>query len=89
MSRRRVRELELELEACKADVKRERTRVLEREEIIVAQQKDFTKRRAGPSKVRNDDAIEEVEKHYKEVVEEKKGVYDCFIFLWLMLTFDH
>ena len=36
MSRRRVRELELELESCKADVKRERTRVLEREEIIVA-----------------------------------------------------
>jgi hypothetical protein len=34
VSRRRVRELKLELESCKADVARERTRVLEREEAL-------------------------------------------------------
>ena len=74
MSRRRVRELELELESCKADVKRERTRVLEREEIIVAQQRDFSKRKVGPSRMPTNNAdIEVLEMRYKEVVEEKKG----------------
>jgi hypothetical protein len=34
VSRRRVRELELELKSCKADVDRERTRVLEREKAL-------------------------------------------------------
>lgn len=72
VSRRRVRELELELEACKAEVKRERTRVLEREQIIVAQQKDFQKRRAAskrPARV-EDLALDD---RYNEAIEEKKG----------------
>lgn len=34
VSRRRVRELELELEACKKDVARERTRIIEHEQSI-------------------------------------------------------
>lgn len=74
VSRRRVRELELELETCKLEVKRERTRVLEREEIIVAQQKDFQKRRSIPSKLPERAASDPVnESRYNEVVEEKKG----------------
>ncbi|KAH8114583.1 centrosome microtubule-binding domain of Cep57-domain-containing protein [Phellopilus nigrolimitatus] len=74
VSRRRVRELELELEACKAEVKRERTRVLEREEIIVAQQKDFQKRRNVPSRPARVDSDPANEGRYNEVVEEKKAL---------------
>ena len=85
ISRRRVRELELELEVCKRDVARERTRVLEREEIIVQQQQQRESRRYGNGKgkakardasivnvdkERGDDLVRE---RYKEAVEEKKG----------------
>ncbi|TDL22091.1 hypothetical protein BD410DRAFT_788773 [Rickenella mellea] len=73
VSRRRVRELELELESCKADVKRERTRVLEREEIIVAQQREVSKRSKGKGRVFYNDSLA-VEKRYDEVVEEKKAL---------------
>ena len=60
----------MELENCKIEVKRERTRVHEREEIIVAQQKEFQKRRDSKKKA-NDEIV--TGKRYKEVVEEKKG----------------
>jgi hypothetical protein len=60
VSRRRVRELEMELEACKEDVKRERTRVLEREEVMMRKQ-------------RAAEVEEESEMRYKQAVEEKKG----------------
>ena len=73
VSRRRVRELELELDACKLEVKRERTRVLEKEEIIVAQQKDFQKRK-GTSKSIKPTVDLAKESRYNEVVEEKKGM---------------
>ena len=73
VSRRRVRELELELDACKLEVKRERTRVLEKEEIIVAQQKDFQKRK-GTSKAIKPTVDLAKESRYNEVVEEKKGM---------------
>jgi hypothetical protein len=79
ISRRRVRELELELEACKRDVARERTRVLEREETIAQQQLDssyiaVSKRHKG--KARAQDVTKEGELHerYREAVEEKKGL---------------
>ena len=39
ISRRRVRELEMELEACKREVAKERTRVIEREQLANARQK--------------------------------------------------
>ncbi|KAI0917466.1 hypothetical protein AcW1_007340 [Taiwanofungus camphoratus] len=41
ISRRRVRELELELEACKQEVARERTKVLDREEAVAQQRTDI------------------------------------------------
>jgi hypothetical protein len=52
ISRRRVRELEMELEECKRHVARERTRLIEREELetwdMVKQPKQFRiKGRAG------------------------------------------
>lgn len=56
ISRRRVRELEHELDMCKQDVARERTRVLERENDIVQihadqQRRDYANNsRRGPGK---------------------------------------
>lgn len=79
ISRRRVRELELELEVCKRDVVRERTRVMEREEVIVQQQRDvsdiaLSKKNKGKARAKdvtmNEDAVHE---KYREAVEEKKG----------------
>ena len=80
VSRRRVRELERELDVCKVEVARERTRVMERESIIVQQREDAqtqsqrTKRQEkgkGKSSRFKDDG--ELEERYRAVVEEKKG----------------
>ena len=69
-----MRELELELESCKVEVKRERTRVLEREEIIVAQQREV---QHAKNKTRSGSATEgsrkEIEQIYKQVLAEKEG----------------
>lgn len=73
ISRRRVRELELELEACKREVARERTRVMEREEVIVQQQQDVERARRGKSRVL--EVEDQTNERYKEVVEEKKGLF--------------
>ena len=83
ISRRRVRELELELEDCKVQVAKERSKVLDRERIIAHQQDGFDNRaKAGPSKgiggPKNfttqieDDGDVDINR-YKEAVEEKKG----------------
>jgi len=79
ISRRRVRELELELEVCKRDVARERTRVLEREETIVQQQRDAShiaslKRHKGKARAKDVSMDEELHERYREAVEEKKGL---------------
>ncbi|KAG5640635.1 hypothetical protein DXG03_007705, partial [Asterophora parasitica] len=83
ISRRRVRELELELEVCKRDVARERTRVIEREEVIVQQQRDasvanlsgFGRRNKGKARAKelsvDHDMLNE---RYREAVEEKKAL---------------
>lgn len=73
ISRRRVRELELELEECKRDVVRERTKILEREQLgaRIVQEKASRTSRTGAK------VIEETEddlRKYKEAVEEKKGL---------------
>lgn len=79
ISRRRVRELELELEVCKRDVARERTRVMEREEVIVQQQRDASgilglRRSKGKSRAKDASMDNEVlHDRYREAVEEKKG----------------
>ncbi|KAG6853291.1 hypothetical protein C0991_005463 [Blastosporella zonata] len=81
ISRRRVRELELELEVCKRDVARERTRVMEREEVIVQQQRDASFSTAGrrreKGKARAKDISMEQEglhQRYREAVEGQKAL---------------
>lgn len=73
ISRRRVRELELELEECKRDVARERTKILEREQFDAhsAQEKAS---RATHKGVRVVEETEDDIRRYKEAVEEKKGL---------------
>jgi hypothetical protein len=53
-------ELEMGLEACKEDMRREGTKVLEREEVMMRKQSA-----AGVE--------EEIEMRHKQAVEEKKG----------------
>ena len=71
----------MELEFCQRDVARERTRVMEREEIIVQQQREVKKNKgkarmrdvsmnASMDKGRDHDLVNQ---RYKEAVEEKKG----------------
>jgi DNA helicase IV len=80
ISRRRVRELEMELEVCKRDVARERTRVLEREETIVQQRRDAnyiaaSKKQKGKARAQNVSMDGEIHERLKEAVEEKKGLF--------------
>jgi hypothetical protein len=65
----------MELEACKDDVRRERTRVLEREDVIAMQQVDVSPRRRGKARDNGREVSIEMNsgKRYQEVVEEKKG----------------
>jgi uncharacterized Fe-S center protein len=77
VARRRVRELEYELEQCKRDVVRERTRIMESQDAI-----DISAARiAGPSTSRakgKEKKNKETDQHasrYFEIVEERKG--DC------------
>jgi hypothetical protein len=78
ISRRRVRELEMELESCKEDVKRERTRVLEREEVIAVQHagNSPTGKRSAAKIAKGKAKATELNlgERYREVVEEKKGM---------------
>jgi len=76
ISRRRVRELEMELDECKREVARERTRLFEREELQTHQYaynrtKGKGKAKDGPSEI--DD--ERLHARYKEAVDEKKGMF--------------
>ncbi|KAK7048224.1 AAA family ATPase [Favolaschia claudopus] len=77
ISRRRVRELELELEVCKREVAQERTRIIEREEASVRQAEH--KRTKGKGKARavnldDDDDEGDLAERYREAVEEKKAL---------------
>lgn len=74
ISRRRVQELELELEACKQDVARERTRVLEKEEILLQQRRKLAR-----------ETQTETDERYKQVVEEKKGWRLFHMAIWLFV----
>lgn len=77
VSRRRVRELEHELEACKAEVARERTRVMEQDNLIAQQREDAqrssSRKEKGKGKCTRFENNEELEARYREVIEEKKG----------------
>jgi hypothetical protein len=74
ISRRRVRELEYELEICKEDVVRERTRVLEAGDLgLRSRTNSKGKAKATNNLGRDRDGEEDITVRYKEVVEEKKG----------------
>ncbi|KAI0086584.1 hypothetical protein BDY19DRAFT_960654 [Irpex rosettiformis] len=79
VSRRRVRELELELEECKHQVTKERTRVLEKERTAEQQHVGLNaQKRKSASQNKHARVVEEDEdgeiSRYKEVVEEKKAL---------------
>lgn len=76
ISRRRVRELEMELEDCKREVARERTRLIEQEEFLKQQQANLRAAK-GKARARDRDLDDSTQLHerYKEAVEEKKGSY--------------
>ena len=85
VSRRRVRELELELEACKKEVARERTRILEQSAIrdentsvgprSRRSQQPQHKQQQQQKKAQEDEAeLAAAEARYKAAVEEKKGM---------------
>ncbi|KAI0366932.1 hypothetical protein BV20DRAFT_971239 [Pilatotrama ljubarskyi] len=83
VSRRRVRELELELEACKKEVARERTRILEHERSAIpdpphegvhhqrAQQQQQRQQRKAQE---DEPDLAAAEARYKSAVEEKKAL---------------
>lgn len=72
ISRRRVRELEMELEDCKREVVRERTRLIEQEELLKQRMVRTVKGKERARDPLNDDSSRFHER-YKEAVEEKKG----------------
>jgi hypothetical protein len=80
ISRRRVRELEMELEECKRHVARERTRLIERDELndlggygqTTQTIRNKGKGRAVEPSIDTDD--ERLHERYKDAVEEKKGL---------------
>ncbi len=79
ISRRRVRELEHELELCKIEVARERSILVQRQEFLAEQQRETeleeARRRKGKGKAKARDAsfYQEEVSRYQEIVEEKKG----------------
>lgn len=83
ISRRRVRELEFELEECKREVARERTRLFEREEMSNRyHERNPAAGRGGKAsgKGKAKDIVPEMDDaqlhaRYKEAVDEKKGWY--------------
>ncbi|KAF7291611.1 AAA family ATPase [Mycena chlorophos] len=75
ISRRRVRELELELEVCKREVVKERTRILERGEMSARLDAEAAQGK-GKGKAREVDTDVDVElaERYKQAVEDKKSL---------------
>ena len=75
ISRRRVQELELELEHCKKDVAKERTRVLQMEMEDAERQHAATMKAYADRKGKSRASSPTAEDHarYREAVEERKG----------------
>ncbi|KAJ7857636.1 hypothetical protein B0H14DRAFT_3108118 [Mycena olivaceomarginata] len=93
ISRRRVRELEYELEVCKREVVRERTRILERDEVSMREQQQDNARAKGKGKARaaaghgaSIDEQQDIGERYREVVEEKKALESLISTLRTHLT---
>lgn len=79
ISRRRVRELEMKLEECKRHVARERTRLIEREELnsLGHGKSTHTIQNKGKGRVVEppvDTDDERLHERYKEAVDEKKAL---------------
>jgi len=89
ISRRRVQELELELEQCKKDVAKERTKVLQMEIEDVERQHAATMKayadRKGKGRAVPSSPTAEDHARYREAVEEKKGE-EWRETCWLLLT---
>jgi len=84
VSRRRVTELELELETCKADVVRERTRLSqEASRVASTSNSRFNRSYKSPA----DTSFREMEQRYKQTVQEKKGMPFCTPTRLQILTF--
>ena len=87
ISRRRVRELEMELEECKRHVARERTRLIERDELndLGGYGGGKTIRNKGKGRAVEPSVIDDERLHerYKDAVEEKKGLCWAFILIFL------
>ncbi|KAF7365369.1 AAA family ATPase [Mycena venus] len=88
ISRRRVRELEMELEVCKREVAKERTRILERDEASMLQREADNVRAKGKGKARATDSAddEDIREKYREAVEEKKALESLISTLRTHLT---
>ncbi|KAL0576860.1 hypothetical protein V5O48_005125 [Marasmius crinis-equi] len=95
ISRRRVRELEYELEVCKREVAKERTRVMEKESAILQNQReleralsDARKTIKGKGRARDVSITQDADAsvRYKEAVEEKKALEDLISTLRSHLT---
>ncbi|KAJ7645512.1 hypothetical protein DFH06DRAFT_1050952 [Mycena polygramma] len=90
ISRRRVRELELELDVCKREVVKERTKILERDEASMHQRELDHARAKGKGKARaldrEDVDDEEIGDRYREAVEEKKALESLILTLRSHLT---
>ncbi|KAH8989592.1 hypothetical protein EDB86DRAFT_2942000 [Lactarius hatsudake] len=73
-SRKRMKELEHELDVCRQDVERQRTLVVEREDLLVRQQRmeAADSRMKGKARAIEDARVEQ--KRYKQSVEEKKAL---------------
>ncbi|KAH9058994.1 hypothetical protein EDB83DRAFT_2548255 [Lactarius deliciosus] len=73
-SRKRMKELEHELDVCRQDVERQRTFIAQREDLLVRQQRmeAADSRMKGKARAIDDARVEQ--KRYKQSVEEKKAL---------------
>jgi hypothetical protein len=72
-SRKRMKELERELDVCRQDVEAQRRLVMLREEILVNQHRAGAATSNSKGKSRSVEDTKEEQKRYKQAVEEKKG----------------
>ena len=72
-SRRRMKELERELDVCRQDVETQRRLVMLREELMVNQHRAGASTSNSKGKARSVEDTKEDQKRYKQAVEEKKG----------------
>jgi hypothetical protein len=73
ISRRRMKELERELDVCRQDVERQREQVMRREDLLPKQQRTEVATTKLKGKVRAVEDAKEEQKLYEQAVEEKRG----------------